>query len=190
MLTAIDTITQAQAGDSAAFASLIREYRQRIFGTIYRLTGRPQDVEDIGQEVFLRLFASIANLRSPEVFDTWLYRLTVNAVYDHLRKRRRAHDIPMADLSDEQLRLADAEAGSKKQAISTRQAEAHELLAKMLSGISGEDRLLLERKEIEGLSLKELKSLYQVNENALKVRLFRARKRACEVHERLVEQAA
>jgi RNA polymerase sigma-70 factor (ECF subfamily) len=185
-----DIIRQAQAGDGDAFALVVQTYRQRIFGTIYRLIGRGQEVEDVGQEVFLRVFQSIGQLREPEVFDTWLYRLTTNTVYDHLRRKRRMADVPMCDLSEEQLVSADAAEGARRQSIATRQKNSHEHLEALLCAISAEDRTLLERKEIEGLSLKELKRIYAANENALKVRLFRARKRALEAHQRVFAEPA
>ena len=53
---------------------------------------RPEDVEEVAQEVFLRLYYSLDQLRTPEVFEPWLYRLTVNASYDYLRKQRRRNE--------------------------------------------------------------------------------------------------
>lgn len=180
-----DLIRQAQAGDGAAFASIVRAYKQRIFGSVYRLLGRSDEVEDVGQDVFLRLHQSLGQLRDPEVFETWLYRLTMNTVYDHLRKKRRIQAVPMADLSDEQLLTADAAESSRRDAIHNRQSQAREHLELLLTNISEDDRRLLEQKEIEGLTLKELRVLYDANENALKVRLFRARKRALDAHSKL-----
>ncbi len=178
-------ILDAQAGDDAAFAALVRTYKSRIFGSVYRLLGRSDEVEDVGQEVFLRLYQSLHQLRDPEVFETWLYRLTINTVYDHLRRKRRISHIPMADLSDEQLVSADAAESSRREAIHTRQSQAREHLELLLGHIPEEDRRLLERKEIEGMSLKELRRFYGANENALKVRLFRARQRALQAHSKL-----
>ena len=89
MLVEFEQIQKAQAGDDAAFNQVVTAYRKRILGTIARLIGRPEDVEDVGQEVFLRLYYSLDQLRTPEVFEPWLYRLTVNASYDYLRKQRR-----------------------------------------------------------------------------------------------------
>jgi RNA polymerase sigma-70 factor (ECF subfamily) len=185
-----DLVRQAQAGDPAAFTKLVSTYKQRIHGTAYRMTGRRDDVEDIGQEVMLRLVSSLGQLRTVEVFETWLYRLTMNAVYDHLRRRRRSADVRMADLSEEQVSFADAAEGSRRSVIESRQAEARATVKVMLDSIPAEDRELLERKEISGLSLKELRKLYNANENALKVRLFRARKRARAAHDELTAAVA
>ena len=178
-------IQQAQQGDADAFATIISKYRKKVFGTVYRLTGRHDEVEDVGQDVFLRLHQSLGQLREPGFFDTWLYRLTVNTVYDHLRRKRRMTDVPMADLSEEQLVTADFSESKKRLAIERRQTEAKEKLGVLLGEISDEDRALLEQKEIQGLTLKELRDIYDANENAIKVRLFRARKRAFEAHERI-----
>src|SRR6202049_2908337 len=113
MLVDFELIKRAQKGDSAAFNDVVLAYRKRILGTIARLIARPDDVEDVGQEVFLRLYFSLDQLRSPEVFEPWLYRLTVNAAYDYLRKQRRRQESRMADLSERQVIVADAVASSK-----------------------------------------------------------------------------
>ncbi|MCX6621777.1 MAG: sigma-70 family RNA polymerase sigma factor [Acidobacteria bacterium] len=139
--------------------------------------GRPEDVEDVGQEVFVRLFFSLDQLRTPEVFEPWLYRLTVNAAYDYLRRQRRRHESRMSDLSEQQVVMADALAGGRKLDEEQQKARTREFVQSLLESVSEEDRILLTLKEVEGLSLKELEQIYQVKENALKVRLFRARQR-------------
>lgn len=182
MIVDPEIIRQAQNGDDDAFSAVFRVYKQRVFGTVYRILGRRDAVEDVGQDVFIRLHQSLGQLRTVEVFETWLYRLTVNTVYDHLRKQRRRCDVPLADLSEDQIRLADAAAAGKDMTISRRQAEARNLLQSLFVNVSKEDRQLLMLKEVQGLTLKEMKGIYQSTENALKVRLFRARKRACRAY--------
>jgi len=177
MLVDFDLIKRAQKGDAGAFNEVVLAYRKRILGRIARLISRPDDVEDVGQEVFLRLYFSLDQLRSPEVFEPWLYRLTVNAAYDYLRKQRRRQESRMADLSEQQVMIADAVAGSKLEHEDRRRQEVRETVEALLGAVSEEDRILLTLKEVEGLSLKELEVVYKVKENALKVRLFRARQR-------------
>ena len=177
MLVNFDMVEKARAGDDAAFNQIVLAYRKRILGTVLRLTGRPEDVEDVAQEVFLRLYFSLDQLKAPEMFEPWLYRLTVNAAYDYLRRQRRRRESRMADLSEEAVIMADAEAGWKADAEARRQGRIREFVQELLDSVSEEDRGLLVLKEVEGLSLKELEQVYGVNENALKVRLFRARQR-------------
>jgi RNA polymerase sigma-70 factor (ECF subfamily) len=177
MLVEFELLQQAQRGDASAFNQVVTAYRRRILGTISRLIGRPEDVEDVAQEVFLRLYFSLDQLRTPEVFEPWLYRLTVNASYDYLRKSKRRPESRMSDLSEQQVMMADAAAGSKAQTEESERHRVRDTVQSLLASVSEEDRILLTLKEVEGLSLKELENIYHVNENSLKVRLFRARQR-------------
>ncbi len=186
MLVDFELIKRARAGEDSAFGQIVQAYRRRILGTIARLIGRPEDVEDVGQEVFLRLYFSLEQLRSPEVFEPWLYRLTVNAAYDYLRRQRRRQESRMADLAEQQVQMADARAGAQRDQSERERRRVRELVDSLLASVSEQDRALLTLKEIEGLSLKELEKIYGVNENALKVRLFRARQRVLKAYAGLV----
>jgi RNA polymerase sigma-70 factor (ECF subfamily) len=190
MLVEPETIRKAQSGDAEAFSEIVRRYRRRIGGTIYRLIGRSDDVEDVSQEVFVRLYYSLEQLRTAEVFEPWLYRLTVNAAYDYLRKRRRSADVRMADLSEEQVIAVDAAEGERRSEDLESATEVREFLDLLLDQVSNEDRILLTLKEIQGLSLKELAKIYEVNENAMKVRLFRSRQRVLKAYEKLRKRKA
>ena len=177
MLVEPQEIERAREGDDAAFGRVVAAYRKRVLGTIARLIGQPDDVEDVGQEVFVRVYYSLGRLRTAEVFEPWLYRMTVNASYDYLRKRRRRAERRMSDLSEQQMVSADAAVGMVRDGEERRRAGVREKLDHLLGAVSEADRILLVLKEVEGLSLRELEDVYHVNENALKVRLFRARQR-------------
>jgi RNA polymerase sigma-70 factor (ECF subfamily) len=182
MLVDFELVQRAQANDAAAFGELVGAYRRRVLGTVSRLIGRPEDVEDVAQEVFLRLYYSLEQLRSPEVFEPWLYRLTVNAALDYLRRKRRKKESRLADLTPEAVLMADAMAATRHRDDEQYKAGVREFVDALLSEVSEEDRVLLTLKEVEGLSLKELEKVYHVNENALKVRLYRARQRVLKAY--------
>jgi RNA polymerase sigma-70 factor, ECF subfamily len=184
MLVEFELIQRAQKGDDQAFNQIVQAYRRRILGTISRLIGRPEDVEDVGQEVFMRLYYSLDQLREPDVFEPWLYRLTVNASYDYLRRQKRRPESRMSDLSEQQVVMADAGASTVAQAELDRRGKIRDFVQELLGGVSEEDRMLLTLKEVEGLSLRQLEGVYNVNENALKVRLFRARQRVLKAFEK------
>jgi RNA polymerase sigma-70 factor (ECF subfamily) len=182
MLVEQQVVEKAREGDPGAFNQIVTAYRKRILGTISRLIGRPEDVEDVAQEVFVRLYYSLDQLRSADVFEPWLYRLTVNASYDYLRRAKRRHESRMADMSESQVLMADSAAGGKRSQEDEEKARTREFLHILFQGVSEQDRVLLTLKEVEGLTLKELEQIYSVNENALKVRLFRARQRVLQAY--------
>ena len=188
MLVDFELIKRAQAGESAAFNEIVLAYRKRILGTITRLIARSEDVEDVAQEVFLRLYFSLDQLRTAEVFEPWLYRLTVNAAYDYLRKQRRRQEYRMSELSEQQMVMADAQAGGRAERDEREMEKTRETVEAVLGSVSESDRILLMLKELEGLSLKELEKIYNINENALKVRLFRARKRVLKAFEEVAKR--
>jgi RNA polymerase sigma-70 factor (ECF subfamily) len=182
MLVEPELIEKARTGDAGAFNDVVLAYRKRILGTISRLIGRPEDVEDVAQEVFVRLYYSLDQLRTPQVFEPWLYRLTVNASYDYLRRAKRRGESRMADLSEQQVLMADSVASGRQQNEERQKSRVRDFMDALFRHVSEEDRLLLTLKEVEGLSLKELEQVYRVNENALKVRLFRARQRVLKAY--------
>jgi RNA polymerase sigma-70 factor, ECF subfamily len=186
MLVEQELIEKARTGDSSAFNQIVLAYRKRILGTISRLIGRPEDVEDVAQEVFVRLYYSLDQLRTAEVFEPWLYRLTVNASYDYLRRAKRRSESRMADLSEQQVMMADSLAGGRQESEDRQKSDVREFMDALFRHVSEEDRLLLTLKEVEGLSLRELERIYGVNENALKVRLFRARQRVLKAYKTAV----
>ena len=190
MLVERETIERARANDAAAFNEIVLTYRKRILGTVSRLIGRPEDVEDVAQEVFVRLYYSLDQLRTAEVFVPWLYRLTVNACYDYLRRAKRRNESRMADLSEQQVIMADSLAGGRQEDDERQKSEVREFMDALFRHVSEEDRLLLTLKEVEGLTLKELEKVYGVNENALKVRLFRARQRVLKAYKTAVENGS
>src|SRR5919197_1937970 len=136
MLVEFELIQKAQQGDASAFNQIVLAYRKRILGTISRLIGRPEDVEDVAQEVFLRLYFSLDQLRTAEVFEPWLHRLTVNAAYDYLRKQRRRQEFRMSDLSEQQVMLADAMAGGKADQDEQHQKKVRESVESLLGAVS------------------------------------------------------
>jgi len=177
MLVDPQLIDKARGGDQAAFNQLVTAYRNRMFGVISRLIGRPEDVEDVAQEVFVRVYYSLGQLRSSELFEPWLYRLTTNACYDYLRRAKRRRESRMADFSEQQVMMADSATATQLESEERRKRETRDTVNTLFQDVSEQDRLLLTLKEVEGLSLKELQEIYGVRENALKVRLFRARQR-------------
>src|SRR6266702_6192242 len=83
----VHLVKLAQAGDEAAFRALFEAHKRRVHSLCLRMTRSAADAEDLTQEAFLLVFRKIANFRGEAAFSTWLYRLAVNQVLMHLRKK-------------------------------------------------------------------------------------------------------
>src|SRR5438067_469476 len=81
-------IREAQAGSSAAFEQLVRNYDRAVLRLALRLTRSEADAQDIYQDAFLRAYQSLASFRFECSFYTWIYRITTNVCLDHLRRRQ------------------------------------------------------------------------------------------------------
>src|SRR5216117_4463380 len=85
----LELIVRAQAGNREAQESLVKAFSPMVFRLISRFFRSREDVEDLAQDVFLKVFTRIDQVRPEENFSGWLARVTVNTCYDELRKTRR-----------------------------------------------------------------------------------------------------
>ena len=175
----------AQSGEEAAFEELIRRHQQRVFGLVSGILRRREDVEDVVQQVFLKVFVSLKRFDQRAAFSTWLYKISVNECWDYLRKKKVRPLLYEADLSEEQVsRLDGVVSADQPPASSSDRAEARDLLERMMEKLPEQDRQLLVLKEVEGFSVQELAEILDLNVNTVKVRLFRARARLMDVYRR------
>ncbi len=85
-----DLVRRFLEGDRAAFGVLAERHEGRVYNLALRMTGREEDARDATQEAFLTALRKLSSFRGEAAFTTWLHRVTVNACYDLLRKRRRS----------------------------------------------------------------------------------------------------
>jgi RNA polymerase sigma-70 factor (ECF subfamily) len=90
-------------GDRSAFERLVRRHQKGLVNHLYRLTGQPDTAKDLAQEVFIKVYTSLATFDPRYRFTTWMYRIASNCAIDHLRKRRPATcslTLPAAESDD------------------------------------------------------------------------------------------
>ena len=180
-----ELVRLAQGGDEQAFEQLVRRHQQKVFGLVARVLHRQDDVEDIAQQVFLKVYLSLNRFDQRAAFSTWLYKITVNECWDHLRKKKVRPLVYESDLSEEQVSRLDGLATLDRptEALDER-AEVRQTLEWALEALPEQDRELLLLKEVEGFSVQELAEILNLNVNTVKVKLFRARGRIMEIHRR------
>lgn len=181
-------VEQAREGDHKAFESLVQRHQRRVLSLIGHTIRRPSDVEDLAQQVFLKVYLALPKFDFRAEFSTWLYRITVNECYDYMRRQRALKSAPGNELQVGELADLDRMSlgAAQKEISPARQAELKQTVELLFSRLSAEDRLLLTLRELEGYSMEEMAQALDIKENTVKVRLFRARKRLVALHKRLM----
>ena len=179
-------VERVRAHDELAFRELVERYQNKVFSIIYGILRNQNDAEDISQQVFAKIYVSIQNFDSRSTLLTWIYKITVNECYDYLRKKRVRKLVYESDFSDEDSLHMENSGSAVDAAPAVDDTLARrDLATKLLSKISEEDRSLILLKEIEGHSVEELSQMTGMNENTIKVKLFRARQKLVKAASRL-----
>ena len=144
---------RAAQGDRRAFDELYRRHVDVAYRRLSRLIGPDPEREDLLQTTFLEAFHSLPTFRGQASFSTWLYRILVHVVYDHLRKRRRA-GVP---LTDEHL-AAIVGLDPSPEAAAHQRREVARLLG-FVARLKPKKRIAFVLRAVEGLSLDEIGSV-------------------------------
>lgn len=170
-------VTAARGGDDQAFARLISRHKRRVFGTASRFARDDHQLDDIAQDVFVRVFKRLGQFRHEAPFEHWLARITISACYDFLRRERRSREQVALDLVEFDLRDLSAE-----RAVAA--GRARELVVWAMSNLTPDEHLILTLCELEERSIREVADLTGWSESNVKVRAFRARQSLKKVLER------
>jgi len=161
-------VLRAQAGDHAAYTTLVAAYRQMVYGVCYRVTGNADDADDLAHEAFVEAFLKLDQLRDPSCFGPWLRTLALNLCRMWLRGQK----LEAQELTEE---------------IPAGQPQEHDLLHAMRRGLTRltvPHRLALVLHYLEGLSYDEVAAFLDVPVGTVMSRLHRGRREL----KRLVEE--
>src|SRR5579863_9741654 len=137
-------VRRVQAQDEMAFREIVERYQAKVFSIIYGILRNRNDAEDIAQQVFAKIYFSIRNFDFRSSLLTWIYKITVNECYDYLRKKRVRNLVYESDFSVEDAqRLESSEPAVDPSAPIDRRIAQHDLVIKLLSKVSEEDRTLI-----------------------------------------------
>jgi RNA polymerase sigma-70 factor, ECF subfamily len=169
-----------------AFREIVERYQAKVFSIIYGILRNHNDAEDIAQQVFAKIYFSIRNFDFRSTLLTWIYKITVNECYDYLRKRKVRKLVYESDFSEEDsLRMENSEAAVEQSPPIDNSLAQRDYVMKLLAKVSEEERMLMLLKEVEGHSVEELAQMTGMNENTIKVKLFRARQKLIKAAQRL-----
>lgn len=168
---------EAQQGNMQAFADLVDRHKGRVYRTLFQVVGNDQDAQDLAQEVFLKVYRSLAGYRGDAAFTTWLHRLTLNLAFDWLRARkRRPLQIPLEPPADPEerpaLELASPDEGPEDMAL---RHDRHQQLHKAIQSLLPDYREVIQLHHFHHLSYQQIAERLDCPVRTIETRLYRAR---------------
>jgi len=173
-------IEEYRAGRRDAFDDLVRSYQPTVQRVLVQLNVAPTDVEDLAQEVFMRVYRNLHRFRGQSSFYTWLYRITVNVFFDHNKKRKRA------DVRLQRLQSAVADVSTMRPEHDDPFRAAFERLttdtfSRAIAMLPEPFRDVVAMREVDDLSYEEIALQTGISIGTVRSRLSRARARLKEV---------
>jgi len=168
-------------GDTAAFEQLVERHQSLVAGTVARMLGSNSDVEDIAQQVFIRVWKSAGRYVARAKFTTWLLKITRNLVFNEMRRAKRHPHLPVQiEPEAEEIQLKDETTSTPD--VAFLQTELQQAIEKAIALLPETQRMALVLRRYEELSYDEIANVLDLSVPAVKSLLFRAR---TELRERL-----
>lgn len=168
-----ELVHKAQTGNEEAFTALFEKYRIKMFNLAYSFTRNQETADDLAQDIFIKAYLSLSKFQYKSELGTWLYRIGINTIKDHLRKegRRKAvlFDENIAGLTPRTDEFAKRDAEQEK--------ESQKLaLYETIRSLPDNHRIILILRDIQGFSYGEIVKILNISPGTVDSRLHRARK--------------
>lgn len=183
-----DLIMLCKRQDQRALAEMIRRHQKTVYGVLYRLAPDWNNIADLSQEVFVRMWQSITQLQHPSAFRSWLHRIIMNIFYDELRRRTR--DLPTTSIdepeiinggADQLTREIPDESMAPDEYYQNRELRC--AIEKAVAKLPEQFKTAMVLRDLSGLSYEEIANATGASIGTVKSRIARAR---AHVREQLV----
>jgi RNA polymerase sigma-70 factor (ECF subfamily) len=189
-------VRRCVAGDAGAWEDFVRLYNRRIYNLCYRFTNSADDAQDLTQEVFIRVYRTMASYNIEKgAFNTWLTTLARNLLVDHFRRSKQER---VTDSMDAGLREEEDSLSLSDQITDTRPApddrlaskEAQKMVQAALARISPDLREAVILRDLQDMDYKEIAVVLRVPEGTVKSRINRGRMELARLLSRNKRQAS
>src|SRR6266704_4764673 len=161
-------------GDTQAFEHLIEKHQTLVAGTVARMLGSNSDVEDIAQQVFIRVWKSASRYVPRAKFTTWLLKITRNLVFNELRRTKRRAQVPLeSEASADEPALKDE--SNPAPDASLLEVELRKAIEEAIMHLPETQRMAMVLRRYEQLSYEQIAEVLDLSVPAVKSVLFRAR---------------
>lgn len=170
-------IAKFRKGCMLSFEELVQRYETKVNNLAMRLTRNSEDAEEVLQDVFITVYRKIAGFEGKAKFSSWLYRITVNAAFMKLRKRRQDQNVSLDEMMPHIQNkatgyLSNLSARGDTNALNN---EVREALESAIAKLPDDYRAVFVLRDIDGLSNKEVGEILDLSIPAVKSRLHRSR---------------
>jgi RNA polymerase sigma-70 factor (ECF subfamily) len=172
----IQKLNRAQQGDQQAFKEVVREFMPQLYGMVYGIIPQHEDVNDILQEVFVKVHRALPQLQNKQAFRSWVFRIALNTARNHLRGKAR-RELPTEP--EEFARQAGGDFDKTPEQLE--QAEVRDQIFKALETLSPEHREVVTLVELEELNCAEAAEVLGTPAGTVRSRLHYARKKLKEL---------
>lgn len=167
-------VALAQNGDRGAFHRLADRFQVEIFRMIFYRVRSKMDAEDLCQDVFFKAFRSLKQLRSPQRFKSWLYRIAVNRVRDYHRHNAFKAMFSFIAVDDPDFHESEEMAAAPEAAEHIDRQAFWQQITGMLNELSKMEKEVFLLRFFDGLTIKEITTVMKKNESTVKTHLYRA----------------
>jgi len=170
-------VQRAQEGEESAYDELVRRYQERVYATLYHMTGNREDAGDLTQEAFIKGFQALKSFKGDSSFYTWVYRIAVNKTINFLKSRKNKFHLSLNDMDlnaenhPDLVNLVSHKTPRRDAGLS----ELQEKLSEAMLKLSPPHRLVVTLHDVQGLAHEEIASIMDCNVGTVRSRLYYAR---------------
>lgn len=168
-------VSRVLDGDTVAGDELVERLRPTVARIVRGRVTRQTNEDDLTQAVFLNVFASLQSFSGDVPLEHWASRVAVNVCLKQYRHESRRPEVRRADLSEDEDKLLEMLATSEAEVAPDQQFTAHELVTRILDGLSPRERIVMSLLYLEGRSSEETAKLTGNSNLAIRLIAFRAR---------------
>lgn len=170
-------VERLRQAEDRAYDELIHRFQQPVFNLVIRLLNDPSDVNDVVQEIFLKVFRNVASFRCQSSLKTWIYRIAVNEAHNHRRwfSRHRRQQVGLErDEKEQGYQETLSDPGRSPFDLAAGQ-EAHAMITAALESLNPTFRTVVVLRDVEELSYEEIADVLQIHLGTVKSRIMRGR---------------
>lgn len=174
-MTDEELVEKVKKGDADVYEKIIQKYQSKVFGLIYNMTKNQNDIEDLAQEVFIKIYKNLGKFKGESSLYTWIYKITVNLCLDEMKKRKNVIYL------DEKIEVDDGEVNrelpseDKSQEKLYEEKELQEKLHNCINKLPEKQRVMIVLRDIKGFSYEEISKITDVKLGTVKSQINRAR---------------